>query len=210
MRPVLLLLLFALTGPLWANAAPPPDNYEVRSPNGEWIVRCHRREATQRVHKLGASEAAWTFDVTDPWNQDYFISNDGAAVAVVGPWWVKSDELDRPAVRIFTRTGVLAEFRHEALCPRMEKSTSGGGWLWRAEQSNNILIIKAQDGTLSRISLETGRLLAQEKFEIEEERARSHCTTTTAASLAAAGALGLPALLAAVVVLRRRRAASRG
>lgn len=208
MRPVLVPLLFALTGPLWANAAP-PDNFEVRSPNGEWVVRCHRREPTRSVHKLGASEASWTFDVTDPWNQDCFMGNDGAAVAVVDPLWIKAGELDRPAVRIVTRTGVLAEFRHEALCPRMEKSTSGG-WLWRAEQSNNVLIIKAQDGTLSRISLETGRLLAQEKFDIEEERARSQGARTTAASLAAAGALGLSALLAAVIVLRRRRAVSRG
>lgn len=205
MRPAMLVLVFAVAAPLWANAAPPPDNYEVRSPNGEWVLRCHRRDAVQRVFKLGQNEAAWEFSVTDPWDQNYFVSNDGATVAQIGPWWVKANETASVAVRIRNRTGVLGEFDHDTLCPRIDKTQGSPGWLWRSEQSANFMIIKAQDGTLSRISLETGKLVGQETFEIEQERARGHCSVAAAVSAAAASGFALLALLCAVTLLRRAR-----
>ena len=204
LRIALLAVLFALGAPLYANLAPPPANYDVLSPNGEWVLKAHRHEAEQRICRAGSEKAEWSFSVDEPGEQTFYLSKDGATVAIVGPWWFKKGATPIAAVRLMRRTGIFAEFEHDALCPKLDKSQNNPGWLWRSEQSNNVLIIKAQDGTLSRISLETGKLLGQETFEIPADS--GHCTTSPALSYAFGALFALLGALSLLVLIRRRAA----
>ncbi|MBP9890271.1 MAG: hypothetical protein KBG84_00070 [Planctomycetes bacterium] len=204
LRIVMITLLFALSGPLWANLAPPPVQYDVLSPNGEWVLKANRHEAEQRICRAGSEKTEWSFSIEAPGEQTFYLSKDGATVAIVGPWWFKTDAKPTAAVRLMRRSGIFAEFEHDTLCPKMVKSKNNPGWLWRSEQSNNTLIIKAQDGTLSRISLETGKLLGQETFEIPADS--GYCTTSPALSYAFGALFALLGALSLLVLIRRRAA----
>jgi len=204
LRIALLAVLFAVAAPLCANLAPPPDNYEVLSPNGEWVLKAHRRQAEQRICRAGSEKTEWSFNIEEPGEHTFFLSKDGGTVAIVGPWWFKKGETPTAAVRLMRRTGIFAEFEHDTLCPKLDKSQNNPGWLWRSEQSNNVLIIKAQDGTLSRISLETGKLLGQETYEIPADS--GYCTTSPAISYTFAALFALLGVLSLLVLMRRRAA----
>jgi hypothetical protein len=204
LRIALLAVLLAVGAPLYANLAPPPANYDVLSPNGEWVLKAHRHEAEQRICRSGSEKAEWSFSIEEPGEHTFYLSKDGATVAIVGPWWFKKSATPIAAVRLMRRTGIFAEFEHDILCPKLDKSQNNPGWLWRSEQSNNVLIIKAQDGTLSRISLETGKLLGQETYEIPADS--GYCTTSPALSYAFGALFVLLGVLSLLVQIRRRAA----
>ena len=204
MRLILLLSLFALAAPLCANAAPPPDNYEVVAPGGDWVLKAHRRQAEQRICRAGSDKTEWSFNVEEAAEQTFHLSKDGSTVAVVGPWWIKTGTKLTPAVRLMRRTGVFAEFEHQTLAPKINLAENNPGWLWSSEQSGNILIIKSREGTLSRISLETGKLLGQETFEVPQDE--GYCTTSPMLSIAFAAFFAAVAALSVLALWRGKRA----
>lgn len=205
MRYLLLFALFLLAAPVFANAAPLPDKFEVASPNGNWVIKANRREPEQRICRAGSDETVWKFDVDRAYDNYFFLSNDGATVALVGAWWVKANETGNAGVKLLRKSGVVAEFSMDQLAPKLVKGSANSlQWLHRAEQSGDIVIIKCQDGTLSRISLNDAKLRGQETFEITRDS--GYCTTSPAIGYAFIGGGALVLALLTLLAVRRRAA----
>jgi hypothetical protein len=75
------------------------------------------------------------------------------------------------------------------------------------DQSGDIVIVKCEDGTLSRISLTEAKLKGQETFEVTDDSRT--CTTSPAISYAFAGGGFVLALLTLAIFIRQRRAYSK-
>jgi hypothetical protein len=105
MRYLLLLALLFFAAPAFANAAPPPDNFEVKSPNSEWVIKANRREPEQRICRAGSDETVWKFDVDRAYDNFFFLSNDGMTVALVAKWWVKANETGKAALKLMRKSG---------------------------------------------------------------------------------------------------------
>lgn len=205
MRHLFLLALFLLAAPAFANAAPPPDKFEVKSPNGEWVIKANRREPEQRICRAGSDETVWKFDADRAYDNYFFLSNDGATVALVGAWWVKANETGNAGVKLLRKTGIVAEFSMDQLAPKLVKGSANSlQWLHRAEQSGDVVIIKCEDGTLSRISLNEAKLKGQETFEVERDS--GYCTTSPALSYAFTAFAGVLAFFTLLIALRQWRA----
>ncbi len=205
MRYLLLLALLLLAAPAFANAAPPPDNFEVKSPNGNWVIKANRREPLQRVCRAGSDETVWKFDADRDYDNFYFLSNDGATVALVGTWWIKASETGKAGLKLLRKTGIVAEFTMDELAPKLVKGSANSlQWLHRAEQSGDVVIIKCEDGTLSRISLNEAKLKGQETFEVPADG--GYCTTSPALNYTFAGGAAVLALLSLLIGIRQLRA----
>jgi hypothetical protein len=205
MRYLLLLALLLLAAPAFANTAPPPDKFEVESPNGNWVIKANRREPEQRICRAGSDETVWKFDVDRAYDNFFFLSNDGATVALVGKWWVKANETGNAGVKLLRKTGIVAEFTVDQFAPKLDKTGADSlQWLHEVDQSGDIVIVKCVDGTLSRVSLTEAKLKGQETFEVPQESGT--CTTTPALSYAFAGGAALLALLTLLIALRQLHA----
>ena len=110
-------------------------------------------------------KACWSFDFR-PGMDKWMVSNNGKYVVCVRWRFVRSEDLDSPAVIVFGKNGGRKDYSYNSLA-RVRKTgffeTAPRGSFWRvwyesAQSENNMLVILASDGKRITVSGEDGSL----------------------------------------------------
>jgi hypothetical protein len=141
-------------------------DHDVTSANGKFILHVSAKDGNHEVTGEFGSNKGWKFSNHVAF-QSFFVSDDGESVALVDWALCKADELDQPAVVIYTREGARRTFSYRELSiPRKrnedEVGPVGDFWrVWRGDASlnGNLLTIHGEGREPSVIDLQAAKLV---------------------------------------------------
>ena len=135
------LLCSGFLSSLTATSIAEPENMEVKSPNGKYVLKVDSKTGVHQLCEADPknperSKVIWQFH-HQVWHNDYFVSDDGKHVLWVAWKYVKESQVKRPAVVVFSVEGkALSKSYAEASTPReygkFDKGPIGDFWrIWR-------------------------------------------------------------------------------
>jgi hypothetical protein len=130
MRAVALAILLLVGGVANATSFGPPREHDVMSPNGEWKLHVDPKSKTHVVTR--DDTVVWTLQ-RDVKYDALVISDDGTTIAAVAWSYVRVDDLDKPAVELWTKDGLQKSWSYRELVAYPAHPGPGGphGSFWR-------------------------------------------------------------------------------
>jgi hypothetical protein len=132
-RIVVLALLLCTTRIAGATKYAPPEERDEPSPNGAYVVHVDPKGKLHVVRRGTTPQWSFTREVGF---DTFFVANDGKTVAVVRWHLVKLEQLDEPAVELWTQAGLARTYSVRELVAQPARPTGvapiGGFWRrWR-------------------------------------------------------------------------------
>jgi hypothetical protein len=159
----LLLLVLGCASPLLAcKAACIPDQYTVRSPNGQYRLEINRKEGVQTVYREKQAAALWQLR-RPPAGQEFFLSNDGTTVAEIVRASREPIEADARGIVLWRKAGAYARFGIAEI-----DGISGrlcAPWDAQVRQEQNVLVVRNSAGVATRIDLGDAKILSRTDTE---------------------------------------------
>jgi hypothetical protein len=153
MRMVLITFLFSILAPTaYATKMAIPTAIKIYSGNKKYYIDFIPESKKQKV--MRNHQALWSFTYPVQFDDSLFISNNGKYVYVIRSKFVENDHLHKPALMIFSASGLKAQYSYKRLSiPRRYEANEAGPigsfWrIWRKEvktnQEGNFLIIEPE------------------------------------------------------------------
>jgi len=134
-------LILAVATSAFATSFVPPQKRDVYSPNKEYFVRVDPQRNKLTVYRTTSPKRAlWSIE-RPIWLEEYFISDSGSAVVFVAWEFVRTDQLNEPALIVYTSEGIaLSKTYKEISKPRRIALNEVGpiGSFWRIWKEKNI------------------------------------------------------------------------
>lgn len=134
MRSILILAfgLVTVTTPLFGTSFAPPQKHAIHSPNRSvfaWVDPSRNRIT---VHQTASPRKTLWSIKRSTWPGTFFVSDSGGAVVFVAWKFVRTDQLDEPALIVYTSEEISfsKSYRDLSKPRRLALSEVGPGFLW--------------------------------------------------------------------------------
>lgn len=146
--------------PAAATSYAPPSDEVIKSPNGRFELHIKAKSGTHTIYQ--GKKRLWKFK-RDVWHHACFLSDDGQHVLWLAWPFVKTEQLEEPALVIYGAKGELAKKSFKELCVprkyrRNEIGPIGDFWrIWRdgATRKENVVTVEVSGRKSLKIDLAT-------------------------------------------------------
>ncbi|MFM7180527.1 MAG: hypothetical protein ACKO2G_03560 [Verrucomicrobiales bacterium] len=125
------VIFFSLISSARATKFAAPEDEEVKSPNGRYLLHINAKSGQHEVRE--GTKVLWSFK-KDVWHNNYSVSNDGKHVLWVAWTFVKAEDIKTEALTVYSSEGVVLKKTYAELgTPRRYRDDEIGpiGDFWR-------------------------------------------------------------------------------
>ncbi len=130
---IYVLILCCMTSVAFATSYAPADAKKIYSLNKYYYIDFNPNQKQQNVMQENNKKPLWSFNVDNQLGDEFFISNDGKHAYVIRSKFVKIDDLNTPAILIFSPKGKTQYTYSQLGKPRVYRYREVGpiGDFWR-------------------------------------------------------------------------------